>query len=90
MLIPNIKPAIKRAGNINQLMNTAIPARIMKTSAIKPITITKLFIIAPKILKIKLEKRASRYFGRSKPLPLETLYLRQGAKKVLRSKDKEK
>ena len=69
MLTPNIKPAIKRAGNINQLINTIIPARTMKNSTIKPIIITKLFIMAPKILKIKLEKITSRYFAGSNPLP---------------------
>ncbi len=67
--MPKINPAIKRAGKISQPKNTIIPAKIIKASAKSPIKIKKLLRIAPKIRKIKLEKRASKYFPISKPFP---------------------
>lgn len=77
-------------GNTNHPNNIITPAKIIKISAKSPIKIKKLLRIAPKIRKIKLEKEASRNFPTSNPLPRETLYLRQGEKKVLRSKEIEK
>ena len=69
ILIPNIKPAIKKAGKISQPKKTIIPIKIIKISARKPIKIKKLLKMVPKIREIKLEKKASRYLLASKPLP---------------------
>jgi len=67
--MPKINPAIKRAGKTSQPKNTIIPPRIIKISAKSPIKIKKLLRIAPKIRKIKLEKKASKYLPASKPFP---------------------
>lgn len=85
-----MKPAIKRTGNDTQPIKTTIPPRTIKTSTNNPIKIKKLLIIAPRSRKIKLEIRASKNLPRSNPLPRETLYLRQGEKRVFNNKGTEK
>ncbi len=85
-----MKPAIKRTGKINQPINIIIPAKIIKSSTNNPIKIKKLLIIAPKSRKIKLDTRTSKNLPMSNPLPRNILYLRQGEKRVLKSKGIEK
>jgi len=67
--MPKIKPAIKRAGKTNQLRNTIAPAKMIKISTKTPTNIKKLLKTAPKIRKIRLEKKASKYLPISKPRP---------------------
>ena len=62
----------------------------MKISTKIPIMIKKNLKIAPKIREIRFEKKVSKYFPISNPLGYAQRYLRQGEKRVFKSKGIEK
>jgi len=66
-------PKIKRMGKNNHPKNIIIPLKNIKISIKSPISIKILLTIAPKILEIKLEAKASKYLPISKPRPYDHL-----------------
>ena len=52
-----------------QMIKIKIPPRKIKNSKIRPVTIVIILIIAPKILEMVFETKASRYFFGSNPRP---------------------
>lgn len=88
--IPKIKLAIKMIGKINQPRKIRRPAKIRKISAEIPMIIKKTLSVAPKIRENKLERKTSKYFPISNPRGWAQLYLRQGEKRVLINKGREK
>ena len=57
------------AGKTNHPKKINAPAKIRKISVSNPIIIKKTLITAPKIRKIKLEKKTEKYLPISKPFP---------------------
>ena len=64
-------------GNKNHDKRKTAPAKNINISAKIPIKIKRLLITAPKVLEIKLEKKTSEYFAKSKPLGYSQIYLLQ-------------